>query len=115
MATDMTVDTMNTVNTMMRGKAGKAGVNFTVHTMTLENPTLIKDVQESSSFFGMSCEDLLVDALKVYKEARSMDDFFKRIEQAEEVTDEENAELGAELKTMTDEDHRIVRVETVTI
>ena len=44
-----------------------------------------------------------------------MDDFFKRIEQAEEVSDEENAEIGAEIESMTDEDRRIVRVETVTI
>ncbi|MBO6148021.1 MAG: hypothetical protein J6O55_01630 [Lachnospiraceae bacterium] len=105
----MTVDNMNTV------MSGRTGVNFTVRPMTLENPALIKAAQESSSLFNMPIEDLLLDALKVYKEARRMDDFFKRIEQAEEVSDEENAEIGAEIESMTDEDRRIVRVETVTI
>lgn len=62
MATDMTVDTMNTVI------SDRAGANFTVQPMILENPTLIKDAQESSSFFNMLVEDLLLDALKVYKE-----------------------------------------------
>ena len=113
MASDMAINTVNTIDTMMRTRADRTGV--TVQTMTLQNPALIKDAQESSSFFNMPIEDLLIDALKVYKEARSMDDFFKRIEQAEEVSDEENAELEAELEAMTDEDRRIVRAETVTI
>jgi len=112
MAVDMTLDTMNTV------KSDGPDINFTVQPIqpiTLENPTLIKDAQESSSFFNMSVEDLLLDALKEYKKARRMDDFFERIQQAEEVSDDENAEIGAELASMTDEDRRIARIETVTI
>lgn len=113
MAADMTMNAVNTIDTVTRTKADRTGV--TVQTMTLQNPNLIRDAQESSSFFNMPVEDLLIDALKVYKEARSMDNFFKRIEWAEEVSDEENAEIGAELEAMTDEDRRIARVETVTI
>ncbi|MBO6308769.1 MAG: hypothetical protein J6N70_08055 [Oribacterium sp.] len=109
MAADMTVDITNTV--MSEG----SGINFTVQPITLENPTLIKDAQETSSFYNMPVEDLLLDALKEYKKAKRMDDFFERIQRAEEVSDEENAEIGAELVSMTDEDRRIARIETVTI
>lgn len=112
MASGMTLDTMNTV--ISEG----AGIDITVQPIqpiTLENPTLIKDAQESSSFFNMSVEDLLLDALKEYKKAKRMDNFFERIQQAEEVSDEENAEIGAELVSMTDEDRRIAKIETITI
>ena len=108
MATDATF------GAMMSSGSGRTGVGSTVQTMTLENPTLIKDVQESSLFFDMPFEDLIADALKLYKEPRSMDDFFKRMEK-EEVSDEENAEIEAELESMTDEDRMIVRTETITI
>ena len=112
MAADMTLDSMNTV--ISEG----TGINFTaqpVQPITLENPALIKDAQESSSFYNMPVEDLLLDALKEYKKVRRMDEFFERIQQAEEVSDEENAEIGAELASMTNEDRRIARIETVTI
>ena len=108
MATDATF------GAMMSSGSGRTGVGSTVQTMTLENPTLIKDVQESSLFFDMPFEDLIADALKLYKESRSMDDLFKRMEK-EEVSDEENAEIEAELESMTDEDRMIVRTETITI
>ena len=109
MATDATF------GAMMSSGSGRTGVGSTVQTMTLENPTLIKDVQESSLFFDMPFEDLIADALKLYKESRSLDDFFKRMEKVEEVSDEENAEIEAELESMTDEDRMIVRTETITI
>lgn len=84
-------------------------------TITLENPTLIKDVQESSSSFGMQFEELIAAALKLYKRERMKDDFFTRIESAGFVSDEENAEIEAELDSMTEEDRKIVKTETVTI
>ena len=88
---------------------------FQSNTMILRNPSLIKDVQESSSFFNMSFEDLIADALKMYKEERKKSDFFKRMELADEVSDKENADIEAELDAMTDNDRRIVKTEIVLV
>ena len=84
-------------------------------TITLENPKLIRDVQESSSNFGMQFEELIAAALKLYKEERMKDDFFTRIEAAECVSDEENAEIEADLDSMTEDDWKIAKTEIVSL
>ena len=84
-------------------------------TITIKNPTLIKDVQESSSSFGMQFEELIAAALRLYKRERMKDEFFARIESAEFVSDEENTEIETELDSMAEDDRKVVKTETVSI
>ena len=86
-----------------------------MQTMTISNPNVAKDVQNALNTFNMSFDDLVGEAVKSYIEERKKDDLFNRIEMAEEVSDEENAEIAAEIESMTDEDREIVKTETVYI
>ena len=84
-------------------------------TIIIKSPSLILEVQESSSLYDISFEQLIYEALKLYKEERRKDAFFQRIELAEEVSDEENAEIEAKLDEMTEDDLRIVKTEIITV
>ena len=79
----------------------------------------IAEIKQAASMYQMSVAGLLREAVREFIENRKTakkkkEDFFKRLENVEEASPEESAEILAMIDGLTDDDREVVRVDYIT-
>ena len=70
-------------------------------------------IKKAALRFGMSVAGLLREAVREYIERRQKEEIFKRLENVEEASPEESAEILAMIENMTDDDRETVSIKHV--
>ena len=78
----------------------------------------IADIKKAASMFQMSVAGLIREAVREYIDSRKTakqrkEEFFKRLENVEEASPEESAEILAMIDSMTEDDMQVVRVDHI--
>lgn len=78
----------------------------------------IADIKKAASMFKMSAAGLIREAVREYIDSRKTaqqrkEEFFRRLENVEEASPEESAEILAIIDSMTYDDMQVVRVDHV--
>ena len=78
----------------------------------------IEDIKKAASMFQMSVAGLIREAVREYIDSRKTakqrkEEFFKRLENVEEASPEESAEILAMIDSMTEDDMQVVRVDHI--
>ncbi|MBQ6971174.1 MAG: hypothetical protein IJP86_02335 [Synergistaceae bacterium] len=73
----------------------------------------IAEIKKAASMFKMSVAGLLREAVREFIENRRKEEFFRRLENVEEASPEESAEILAMIDSMTDDDWETASVKHV--
>lgn len=78
----------------------------------------IADIKKAASMFKMSVAGLIREAVREYIDSRKTaqqrkEEFFKRLENVEEASPEESAEILAMIDSLTEDDMQVVRVDHI--
>ena len=78
----------------------------------------IEDIKKAASMFQMSVAGLIREAGREYIDSRKTakqrkEEFFRRLENVEEASPEESAEILAMIDSMTEDDMQVVRVDHI--
>ena len=78
----------------------------------------IADIKKAASTFNMSVAGLIREAVREYIDSRKTaqqrkEEFFKRLENVEEASPEESAEILAMIDSLTEDDMQVVRVDHI--
>ncbi len=78
----------------------------------------IADIKKAASMFQMSVAGLIREAVREYIDSRKTaqqrkEEFFRRLENVEEASPEESAEILAMIDSMTEDDMQVVRVDHI--
>ena len=78
----------------------------------------IEDIKKAASMFQMSVAGLIREAVREYIDSRKTaqqrkEEFFRRLENVEEASPEESAEILAMIDSMTEDDMQVVRVDHI--
>ena len=82
------------------------------------NESEIAEIKKAASTFQMSVAGLIREAVKEYiwnrkTEQERKESFFKRLENVEEASPEESAEILALIDSLTEDDRQVVRVDHI--
>ena len=78
----------------------------------------IADIKKAASMFKMSVAGLIREAVREYIDRRKTaqqrkEEFFRRLENVEEASPEESAEILAMIDSLTEDDMQVVRVDHI--
>lgn len=78
----------------------------------------IADIKKAASMFKMSVAELIREAVREYIDSRKTaqqrkEEFFRRLENVEEASPEESAEILAMIDSLTEDDMQVVRVDHI--
>lgn len=78
----------------------------------------IADIKKAASMFKMSVAGLIREAVREYIDSRKTaqqrkEEFFRRLENVEEASPEESAEILAMIDSLTEDDMQVVRVDHI--
>ncbi len=78
----------------------------------------IADIKKAASTFNMSVAGLIREAVREYIDSRKTaqqrkEEFFRRLENVEEASPEESAEILAMIDSLTEDDMQVVRVDHI--
>ncbi len=78
----------------------------------------IADIKKAASMFKMSVAGLIREAVREYIDSRKTaqqrkEEFFRRLENVEEASPEESAEILAMIDSLTEDDTQVVRVDHI--
>lgn len=77
------------------------------------NESEIAEIKKAASMFQMSVAGLMREAVREFIENRRKEEFFRRLENVEEASPEESAEILAMIDSLTDDDREIVRTDYI--
>ena len=82
------------------------------------NEKEIADIKKAASMFKVSVAELIREAVREYIDSRKTaqqrkEEFFRRLENVEEASPEESAEILAMIDNLTEDDMQVVRVDHI--